>query len=68
MTYSTKDEQILTNCTVGGPVYAYVKNGRITRVEPLQLSPDGAESWVIEARGRRFSPPRIATLSEYQLC
>jgi len=67
MTYSTKDEQILTNCTTGGPVYVYVKNGRITRIEPLQLSPDDAESWVIEARGKRFSPPRKVMVSPYTL-
>ncbi len=67
MSYSTSDEQIFTNCTVGGPVYVHVRNGRITRLEPLPLSPDDAESWVIEARGRKFSPPRIAMVSPYTL-
>lgn len=67
MTHSAKDEQILTNCTVGGPVNVYVQNGKITRVEPLQLSPDDAESWVIEARGKKFSPPRAAMVSPYTL-
>jgi len=67
MSYSTSAEQIFTNCTVGGPVYVHVRNGRITRLEPLPLSPDDAESWVIEARGRKFSPPRIAMVSPYTL-
>jgi len=67
MAYSTKDEQVFTNCTVGGPVYVYVKDGRIKRLEPLELGPDDAESWVIEARGKRFSPPRKALVSPYTL-
>ncbi|RLI35924.1 pyrogallol hydroxytransferase large subunit [Candidatus Bathyarchaeota archaeon] len=67
MAYSTKDEQVFTNCTVGGPAYVYVKNGRITRLEPLELGPADAESWVIEARGKRFSPPRRALVSPYTL-
>jgi anaerobic selenocysteine-containing dehydrogenase len=67
MSNPTEDEQVFTNCTVGGPVYVYVKNGRITRVESLHLSPDDAKSWVIEARGRKFSPPRLAMVSPYTL-
>ncbi len=60
-------EQVFTNCTVGGPVYVYVKDGRITRVEPLELDDTDAKSWVIEARGKKFSPPRKALLSPYTL-
>jgi len=67
MADSTKDEQVFTNCTTGGPVFVYVRDGKITRLEPLQLSPDDAASWVIEARGRRFSPPRIAMVSPFNL-
>jgi len=62
-----KDEQVLTNCTTGGPVHVYVKDGKITRIEPLQLSPDDAKSWVIEARGKKFSPPRKAMVSPFAL-
>ncbi|MEM3550852.1 MAG: molybdopterin-dependent oxidoreductase [Candidatus Bathyarchaeia archaeon] len=54
-----------TNCTKGGPVFVYVKDGRITRVEPINLGPDDAESWTIEARGRIFTPPRRALLASY---
>jgi len=67
MAYITKDEKVYTNCTVGGPLRVYVKNGKMTHVEPLELGPDDAESWVIEARGRKFSPSRVAKLSEYAL-
>jgi trimethylamine-N-oxide reductase (cytochrome c) len=41
-----------TNSTKGGPVFVYVKDGKIVRVEPLKLSPEDPESWAIEARGR----------------
>ena len=68
MVDSTKrDEQIFTNCTVGGPVFVYTRDGKITRVEPLEFDPDDAKSWVIEARGQKFSPPRKALLSAYTL-
>lgn len=45
-------------CTNGGPLFVYVKDGRIVRVTPIELDDTDAPSWVIEARGRRFSPPR----------
>jgi anaerobic selenocysteine-containing dehydrogenase len=67
MARSAKEEQVFTNCTVGGPLFVYVKNGKITRVEPLELSPDDAESWVIRARGRKFSPARMANVAQYAL-
>jgi len=67
MSYIAKDVKIFTNNTVGGPLRVYVKNGKIIRVEPLELGPDDAESWVIEARGKKFSPSRTAKLSEYAL-
>ena len=67
MAYTTKDDQVFTNLTVGGPLRVYVRDGRIVRLEPLELSSDDAKSWVIEARGRKFSPSRTAKLSEYAL-
>ena len=63
----SEDTYIYTNCTVGGPVFVYVKGGRIVRVTPIELGPDDAESWVIEARGRAFSPPRKTLLAPYVL-
>src|SRR4030042_395820 len=61
----TKGEQVFTNCTTGGPVLVYVKNDKITRIEPLQYSPDDAGCWTIEARGKKFSPPNTALLAPY---
>ncbi|MEM2868504.1 MAG: pyrogallol hydroxytransferase large subunit, partial [Candidatus Bathyarchaeia archaeon] len=59
--------RVLTNCTVGGPVFVYVKDGKIVRVTPIEFGPDDAESWVIEARGRLFRPPRRTLLAPYVL-
>lgn len=62
-----KGEQVFTNCTTGGPVFVYVKDGKITRIEPLQYSPEDAGRWTIEARGKKFSPPSVARLAPYIL-
>ena len=55
-------EQILTNCTVSGPVFVHVEDGKITRVRPLILGEGDAQPWTIEARGHRFSPPHKTTV------
>ncbi|MBP1707378.1 MAG: anaerobic dehydrogenase, typically selenocysteine-containing, partial [Chloroflexi bacterium] len=61
-------EQVFTNLTTGGPVNAYVKDGKIVRLEPLEFSgSDAAGNWTIQARGRLFTPPTIARLSPYTL-
>jgi molybdopterin guanine dinucleotide-containing S/N-oxide reductase-like protein len=62
-----KGEKVFTNNTTGGPVFVYVKDGKITRIEPLTLSADDAASWVIKARGKSFSPSRVARVSPYTL-
>ena len=49
-----------TTCTNGGPVFVYVKDGRILRVTPIELAEDDAASWSIEARGRKLTPKRRA--------
>jgi trimethylamine-N-oxide reductase (cytochrome c) len=54
-----------TSNTNGGPVFVYVKNGKIIRVTPIDFDEDDAAPWTIEARGRRFTPPRKATVSPY---
>ncbi len=54
-----------TNSSTGGPVFVDVKDDKIIRVMPMDLSSDDAESWTIEARGRKFSPPRRTTVTSY---
>jgi molybdopterin guanine dinucleotide-containing S/N-oxide reductase-like protein len=57
-------EQVFTNCTSGGPINVYVKNGKMVRVEPLEVL-KGEGDWVIHARGRKYSPGQTANISPY---
>ena len=43
------------------------QDGRIVRVTPIELDDTDAPSWVIEARGRRFSPPRRGLVAPHAL-
>ncbi|MGD0917159.1 MAG: molybdopterin-dependent oxidoreductase [Thermodesulfobacteriota bacterium] len=56
-----------TNITTGGPVFVYVKDGKILRITPIEFDETDAPPWTIEARGKRFTPPRKATVSQYTL-
>ena len=51
--------------TNGGPVWVYVKDGRIQRITPLEFDDADAPPWSIQARGKTFTPPRKTTLSPY---
>ncbi len=50
-----------TSNTTGGAVFAYVKDGKIIRVTPIEFDDSDAASWTINARGKSFTPPRIAS-------
>ncbi len=54
--------------TNGGPVFVHVKNGRILRITPIEFDTSDAPSWSIEARGRRFVPPRQTTVAPHTMC
>ena len=56
-----------TNLTSGGPVFVYVKDRKILRITPIEFDKTDAQPWTIEARGKRFTPPRKATVSQYTL-
>ena len=58
-------EQILTQCTSGGPVVVHVNDGIITRVRPIVFDETDPQPWVIEAKGQKFSPPRKTTMMPY---
>ncbi len=49
-------EKVFTQCTVGGPVRVYVEDGVIKRMRPIIFDDEDAPSWVINARGRKFTP------------
>ncbi|MDR2487270.1 MAG: molybdopterin-dependent oxidoreductase, partial [Clostridiales Family XIII bacterium] len=53
--------------TNGGPLFVYVKEGKIVRVTPIELDERDAEGWTIHARGRAFTPPRRVTTTAYAL-
>jgi molybdopterin guanine dinucleotide-containing S/N-oxide reductase-like protein len=53
------------NCTNGGAVHVDVKDGKILRIIPIEFDDSDAKSWTIDARGRKFTPPRKTALSSY---
>ena len=68
--YGTKvgsDEVRYTTNTNGGPAFVYVKNGRILRITPIEFDRTDAGPWTIEARGKRFTPPRKTTIMPHTL-
>ena len=58
-------EKILTQCTVGGPVWVHVEDGKITRMRPITFDDTDAHSWTIKARGKEFKPPRKTSLQTW---
>jgi trimethylamine-N-oxide reductase (cytochrome c) len=57
-----------TNGTNGGPLFVYVKDGRILRTTPIDFDERDAPSWSISARGQTFTPPRRVTLAPHGMC
>src|SRR5688572_6757340 len=53
------------NMTNGGPVFIYVKDGKIIRMTPIDLADDDGSSFTIEARGVKLTPPRKTTLAPH---
>ncbi|SDO35236.1 molybdopterin-dependent oxidoreductase [Desulforhopalus singaporensis] len=53
------------NNTNGGPVFVYVRNGKIVRITPIEFDDRDGRSWTITARGRSFTPPRRGTVNPY---
>lgn len=58
-------EQVLTQCTVGGPVKVTVRDGKIIRMRPIIFDNTDKGGWTIKARGKEFSDPRMTTLNPY---
>jgi molybdopterin guanine dinucleotide-containing S/N-oxide reductase-like protein len=56
-----------TSNTNGGPVFVYVKDGRIVRITPIDFDDQDAPPWTIHARGKSFTPPRRTTVSPHTL-
>jgi len=56
-----------TTNTNGGPLFVYVKNGRILRCTPIDFDDTDAASPVYNVRGKQFTPWRRATVTPYAL-
>jgi molybdopterin guanine dinucleotide-containing S/N-oxide reductase-like protein len=56
-----------TMLTNGGPLFVHVKDGRIVRLVPIEFDAKDAPGWTISARGRRFTPHRMATVASHAL-
>ena len=57
-----------TSGTNGGPIFVYVKDGKVLRTTPIDFDADDAPSWSITARGKTFTPPRHTTLGAHGMC
>jgi anaerobic selenocysteine-containing dehydrogenase len=54
-----------TSNTNGGPVFVYVKDGKIIRITPIEFDKSDAKPWTIKARDKTFTPPRKTTIAPY---
>jgi len=53
------------NMTNGGPVFVYVKDGKIVRMTPIDFDDSDPQPWTIEARGLKLTPPRKTSLAPH---
>jgi trimethylamine-N-oxide reductase (cytochrome c) len=53
------------NMTNGGPVFVYVKDGKIVRMTPIDFDDTDPQPWTIRARGIDLTPPRRTTLAPH---
>lgn len=54
--------------TNGGPLFVYVKDGKVVRLTPMEFDPAAdAAPWTIAARGKRFTPPAATTAAVHTL-
>jgi trimethylamine-N-oxide reductase (cytochrome c) len=54
-----------TSMTNGGPVFVYVKDGKVIRLTPIDFDETDAGPWTIKARGQSFTPPRKTSLAPH---
>src|SRR4030042_195404 len=60
-------EQVFTNCTNGGPVFVYVKDGRITRIRPMVFNEDDGPTWTLDINGKKYTHPPKAAVAPFTL-
>ncbi|MCJ7595091.1 MAG: hypothetical protein MUO52_10020, partial [Desulfobacterales bacterium] len=60
-------EQVFTHCTNGGPVFVYVKDGRITRIRPMVFNENDGPTWTLDIDGKKYTHPPKAAVAPYVL-
>ncbi len=55
------------NNTNGGPMFVYVKDGKIVRMTNVAFDDEDAAPYTVRARGKSFTPPRKTSLSPHGL-
>ncbi len=61
----------VTRYTTGsnsGPLFVYVKDGKILRTTPIDFDDSDAPPWSITARGKPFTPLRRTTTASHAVC
>ncbi len=53
------------NMANGGPLFVYVRDGKIVRMTPIVFDGDDPQPWSIRAKGKTFTPPRKTTLAPH---
>ena len=56
-----------TTNTNGGPLFVFVKDGKIIRTTPVEFDDDDPRGWSIDARGKTFTPRRQPTVNVHAL-
>ena len=56
-----------TSMTNGGPLFVYVRDGKILRVTPIEFTEEDGASWTIKARGKEFVPDRQTTAAPHAM-
>ena len=53
------------NMANGGPLFVYVKDGKIVRTTSIDFDETDPQPWTIEAKGVKLTPPRRTTLAPH---
>jgi trimethylamine-N-oxide reductase (cytochrome c) len=56
------------NSTNGGPLFVYVKDGKIVRTTPIDFDESDTPGWTIKANGKTYTPPHRATAAPHAMC
>ncbi len=51
------EEKRFTSCTSAGPVFVYVREGKIIRSVPMSFKEQEVKPWTIKVKGKVYTPP-----------